>query len=109
VGVDDDATGRAIAIKKANEIELDLITGHYDSTLLKYRPRILGRNATELLAPELFARWTAYIQKEKGLALRSIETRYKPLESALRTHLDIPAHEVNEGRARDFAALCSEW
>jgi integrase len=108
VGMDDNPTGRAIAQKKAHEIQLDLMTGHYDSTKLKYRPRLLGRNPTEISAPELFAKWTAYIYTEKELAPRSVETRYKPLESSLKQHLDFPASKVTESKARDFAAICAE-
>jgi Arm DNA-binding domain len=39
VGVDDNATGRAIARKKAGQIETDIAAGYFDPTLLKYRPQ----------------------------------------------------------------------
>jgi integrase len=108
LGVDDNPTGRAFARQKAGQIETDLTAGHYDETLLRYKPRKLGRAATELSVPELFGKWTQYIYKEKGLSPRSIEARYKPLESALRKYLDIPAEQVTETKARNFAAICME-
>jgi integrase len=108
LGVDDNALGRAFAKEKAGQIEKDYSAGHYDATLLRYKPRLMGKNPTEVSAPELFAKWTQYVFKEKGLAVRSIEARYKPLESALKRHLDISANQVTESKARNFAAICME-
>jgi hypothetical protein len=34
------------------EIKIDLESGHYDETLLKYKPRKLGANPTEISAVE---------------------------------------------------------
>ena len=54
LGVADHPVGRAFAAKKMAEISMDLISGHYDPTLLKYKPRKLGANPTEISAVELF-------------------------------------------------------
>ena len=54
LGVASDATGLAFAQMKKSEIAMDLISGYYDSTLLKYKPRKLGRNPTEVSAVALF-------------------------------------------------------
>ncbi|NCJ05052.1 DUF3596 domain-containing protein [Synechococcales cyanobacterium C] len=40
-GVADSAIGRGLARQKASQIEADLITGQFDHTLLRYKPRIL--------------------------------------------------------------------
>jgi hypothetical protein len=42
LGVADSPIGRSLALQRKAEIELDWQTGHYDQTLLKYRPRTLG-------------------------------------------------------------------
>jgi integrase len=39
LGVDDNPTGRAFAKQKSGQIETDLTAGHYDETLLRYKPR----------------------------------------------------------------------
>jgi hypothetical protein len=67
LGVADSPIGRSLALQKKAEIELDWQTRHYDPTLLKYKPRTIGKNATEISAPELFAKFTQYQTKEKGL------------------------------------------
>jgi integrase len=58
IGLPDSTVGRALAQKTAAQIELDFRLGdeHYDRTLLKYKPRTLGKTATEISAPELFDR-----------------------------------------------------
>jgi integrase len=89
VGVDDNATRRAIAHKKAREIELDLLTGHYDPTKLKYKPRRLGKNKSEVTVVELFAAFTKAMKREKDLstgAIAKVKTtpsrREKPFSEA---------------------------
>ena len=50
---------KAFAQKIATRIELDFLQrdeGRYDATLLKYKPHLLGKSATEIFVPELFDR-----------------------------------------------------
>jgi integrase len=60
LGVTDSTVGRSLALETKAEIELDFKLylkrgeGYYDRTLLKYKPRTLGKSATEISAPELF-------------------------------------------------------
>lgn len=105
VGVNNDATGNAVARKKSSEIELDMQAGYFDPTLLKYKPKIFGKTATEITAPELFAKFTQNQAKEKNLANRSIEARYTPILRYLERSLNVPLHQVTERLAGDFAAL----
>jgi integrase len=108
LGVTDTPVGRAFAAKKMSEISMDLISGHYDPTLLKYRPRKLGANPTELTAVELFEKYTAFIIKDKGLAPGSMH-RYKAIASKLRECLmDKPAHQVSESIAKHAVAMMGE-
>jgi integrase len=90
-GVSDNPTGRAVAKLKSAEIEKDLINGYFDPTLLKYKPRTLGKTATEVNAPELFEKFTHHKLRNEGVSSRSIETRYKPLLGYLQRSLNIPA------------------
>jgi integrase len=106
-GVDDNATGRAIAKQKAAQIELDVQAGYFDLTLLKYKPRTIGKTATEITAPELFKRFTAHQFKEKGLAPGS-RRRYEPIQSYLEKWLNVPVHTVSKAVAGNFASICLE-
>jgi integrase len=106
-GVSDNATGRAIARQKAAQIELDVQAGYFDVTLLKYKPRTMGKTATEISAPELFKRFTAYQFKEKGLAPGS-RRRYEPIQSYLEQWLNVPAHTVSNAIAGNFVGICLE-
>jgi integrase len=107
-GVPSTPTGKAVAKMKAAEIEKDLACGYFDPTLLKYRPRTLGKTATEITAPELFKRFSEHKRKDLGVSDRSIETRYKPLMKWLEQHLSIPAEKVGEQQAKNFKALLLE-
>jgi len=57
VGVNNDATGNAVARKKSSEIELEMQSGYFALTLLKYKPKILGKTATEITVPELLTKF----------------------------------------------------
>jgi integrase len=112
LGIADSPVGRSLALSKKAEIELDWSLesqgkkGNYDPTLVKYRPRTLGKSATEISAPELFDRFTKHQAKTKGLSASSIKNRYRSITSALKKHLDKPAHQVSKCEAESFAAAC---
>lgn len=54
VGLPDSAVNRRVAQQKAAQIELDIASGNFDSTLTKYKP-VKGDRATEnVLIPDLF-------------------------------------------------------
>jgi integrase len=84
LGVFDNPVGRAFAAKKMADIKIDLASGYYDQTLLKYRPRKLGTNPTEITAVELFEKYSAFTIKDKGLAPRSIDLRRSRLRGCLK-------------------------
>ncbi|MBW4553933.1 MAG: tyrosine-type recombinase/integrase [Aphanocapsa sp. GSE-SYN-MK-11-07L] len=106
-GVDDNPTGRAVAKQKAAQIELDIQAGYFDPTLLKYRPRLIGRNPTEVSALELFERFTHAMEKDKNLAPGSLR-RYQGCASHLRRSLSLSAHQVTPTIAANFTALLLE-
>jgi integrase len=73
ISVANNVMGQAIAKQKASQIEVDMQAGYFDLSLLKYKPRILGKTATEVTAPELFERYTRVIAKDKALCNASLE------------------------------------
>jgi integrase len=110
IGLPDSPVNRKLAKTRAAEIELDFSLGgkHYDRTLLKYRPRTLGKSATEIPLPELFDRFTKFKAKHKGLTQSSITTRYLPVRKVLEKILDVPANEIGKREAEKFADFCAK-
>lgn len=106
-GVPATPTGKAIAKQKAAQIELDISVGYFDPTLLKYRPKTLGKTVTEISCAELFGRFAAHRQKEYGLSPGSIG-RYASIKEHLSTRLDMPAHQLSDRTAGNFAAYLIE-
>ncbi len=108
LGVRDDVIGRALARSKGAEIEKDLAAGYYDPTLLKYKPRILGANPTEITAVELFEKYIKHRCKEDLLSHSSIG-RLKAIASKLKQLLgDKLAEKVTVSVAKDAIARWSE-
>jgi integrase len=108
IGLPNSKTNKTLAGKLASKIEIDFHLGdeYYDCTLKKYRPRTLGKNATEISAPELFDRFTKY--KAKGLTQSSIDTRYVPVRKMLEKVLNMPANEIDKRAAEKFADACDK-
>jgi integrase len=108
LGVKDDSIGRALADRKMAEIRIDLDSGYYDSTLLKYKPRKLGKNPTEITAVELFDKYVKAVIDKKELARGSMD-RYKAVASKLEQFLtDKLAEKVTESVANDVVVRWSE-
>lgn len=81
------------------QIEQDFYTGHYDPTLLRYRPRTIGKNATEISAPELFSKFTQHQVKEQGLAKSTVTAKYKVIEHELERYLNLSAIGITKQTA----------
>lgn len=108
IGLPDSPINRQAALKKKKKIEDDWANGDYDSTLVKYRSQTLGKNATEILAPELFQCFADYQLKHKGLSVSSIESRYKPIVRMLENNFNQPAHQIGKYQVDNFAAICQK-
>jgi integrase len=80
--------GLAVAKMKMAEIEKDLNYGNFDTTLLKYKPRKLGKNPTEISAVELFEKYIPHYQQERGLSHGS-RLRLDAIASKLRQFLGV--------------------
>jgi integrase len=107
LGIMDSLPNRTYAEQKARQIELDILSGNYDRTLLKYRPRTLGKTATEVSTVDLFQRFTQQRFKDHDLAPGS-RSRYVCVQKYLERHLSVMAHTVGDRQSGDFAALLIE-
>jgi integrase len=75
--------GKTVAEQKLAIIKTDIQAGYFDPTLLKYKPRKLGSNPTEITAVKLFEKYTAAMAQDKGLSPGSMH-RYKAISSKVR-------------------------
>ena len=100
--------GKAAAQIKLATIEKDILSGHFDPTLLKYKPRKSGKNPTEITAVELFEKYIGHRQKEGSLSHSSIG-RLKAIASKLKQLLgDKLAEKVTTATAKEAIARWSE-
>jgi integrase len=107
-GLSDTKTHRAYVEGIANRIELDMISGQFDPTLMKYRPKRVGSNPSGVSCAQLFERFMQHKLNE-GVSPRSIETRYKPLLRYLERSLLCDTCEITEKKAKNFKALLLEF
>jgi integrase len=76
LGLPDSKTNRKVALSRATQIQLDILSGNFDPTLAKYKPSIaLTAKKTPLL--ELLDKFVAY--KTKAIDQRTLE-KYKTLQ-----------------------------
>lgn len=106
-GLTDTKTNRAYVQGVASRIELDMASGHFDPTLLKYRPNAVGSNPAGVSCPDLFEQYVKAIAKDKNLHPGSLR-RYQGCTSHVRKSLCVQAHQVNETMAGNFAAVLLE-
>jgi integrase len=100
--------GKAAAQMKLAAIEKDILSGHFDPTLLKYKPRKSGKNPTEITAVELFEKYIGHRQKEGSLSHSSIG-RLKAIASKLKQLLgDKLAEKVTTATAKTAISKWSE-
>jgi integrase len=100
--------GQAAAKLKIAQIEKDIAYGNFDTTLLRYKPRKMGKNPTAITAVELFEKYIPHYQQERGLSHGS-GLKLEAIASKL-NHLlgDKPAEKVTESVAKDIVARWSE-
>jgi integrase len=93
---------------KIAQIEKDIAYGNFDTTLLRYKPRKLGKNPTEITAVELFGKYIDYRRKE-GLLSHSSIGRLEAIASKLKQLLgDKLAEKVTTATAKDAISKWSE-
>jgi integrase len=92
----------------ANRIKLDIASGNFDRTKLKYAPQKLGKNPTAITAIELFQKYINHQEKEGTIQHGSIK-RLKTIASKLEKFIgDIPAQKLTETIAKNTIAQWSE-
>jgi integrase len=107
-GLKDSEFNRLIVSKTISRIETDIAAGYFDPTLLKYKPRRLGAKPTEITAVDLFRKYFAVMQKDKGLAPGSIG-RYKAIILKLENCLGLlPAVRVTEAVAKKVMVFMTD-
>jgi integrase len=80
----------------------------FDPTLLKYKPRTLGKTATEITAVALFERYAQAMKRDKALTRNGFQ-KYTALLSHLKAFFgDVGAESVGDRRAGDFSAYLLE-
>jgi integrase len=100
--------GISNANQKIAQIEKDIAYGNFDTTLLRYKPRTLGKNPTAITAARLFELYADYRAQDRELS-RSSLGRLKGIASKLKQLLgDKPAEKVTESVAKDAISRWSE-
>jgi integrase len=108
LGVADNPIGRALATKKMADIKIDLESGHYDETLLRYKPRVLGANPTEISAVDLFGKYVIHYKNHHDITHGS-GLRLKAIASKLEQFLgDKQANKVTESVAEKVVERWAE-
>jgi integrase len=98
--------GEAAAKLKIAQIGKDIAYGNFDTTLLRYKPRTMGKNPTAITAVELLDKYIAH--RQDSLSNGSI-VRLQAMASKLEKLLgDKPAEKVTESVAKDAIARWSE-
>lgn len=129
VGLPDSKVNRIFAQQKANQIELDIVSGNFDLTLKKYKPlKATSKNLAMMEVAELFRKFIESQTKAKNLQKGSL-CRYtatlihlerffasKPADKIdnflAEAFLEYLLNQVCERTAKDYLILvkaCWEW
>lgn len=101
LGLPDSLTNRAVAETKARQIELDIVSGHFDESLDSYRLQPRVKERVRLSVPELFERFMK--EKEKDVYKRTME-KYHVTLKYLRSYFgNKQAVELTEVLGQKFA------
>ncbi|NET34864.1 MAG: DUF3596 domain-containing protein [Cyanothece sp. SIO1E1] len=88
LGLPDTSINRKLAEQKARQIELDFVSGNFDSSLDKYRPQSVLRtqqpDITPKLTPKLKSIWAQYMEyKSPNVSPKTINGTYEPVTAHL--------------------------
>ncbi len=103
VGLPDSKINRIVAQQKASQIELDIASGNFDSTLEKYRPpKVTPKKSEATDVVGLFEKFTEVQAKAKKLEDGSLR-RYSAVLSNLKRFFPVqPADRVDSTLAENF-------
>jgi integrase len=102
LGLPDSKVNRTVAQQKANQIQLDIISGNFDSTLKKYKPTMLVQLA-QIGVVALFKKFYEY--RAKSLSGKTLEKYKATLGYLSRFFEDQRVSTINLAKAENFA----EW
>jgi plasmid stabilization system protein ParE len=107
-GFSDTPTNRKLAEMKARQIELDILSGYFDETLVKYKPQSALSTVTPTVTPisidqlslaELWKKYTDF--KRPGLSPSTLAKDYVKVSRCINVHL--PTQSLNDAVAiRDW-------
>jgi len=101
LGLPDSLTNRAVAEGKARQIELDILSGHFDKSLDRYRLQQKVEQRVRLTVPNLFERFMK--EKQKDVYKRTME-KYQVTLKQLQEHFgNKQATELTEELGQEFA------
>ncbi|NJR65803.1 MAG: hypothetical protein HC772_11505 [Leptolyngbyaceae cyanobacterium CRU_2_3] len=73
MGLPNTPVNRTFTQQKASQIELDIISGNFDDTLKKYKPkRTTTKNLEPITAGDVFEKFMVDQEKTKGLQVGSV-------------------------------------
>jgi integrase len=98
LGLYDNPLARKVAQSRANQIEADLVTGNFDTTLQKYKGKAADApDVCGLTAVELFDRFT----KQRGVDARTLE-KYAAIRSKLFGYFNGRNADIGSEAADEF-------
>jgi integrase len=112
LGFSDTPTHRKLAEAKARQLELDILSGHFDHTLERYKPQVVLSVATPDITPQITPQitpkvslaelWEGFVEYKRPQC--SENTMYYVYQH-FTTYLEkLPTHDLGEaGQIRDFA------
>ena len=101
LGLQDSLTNRTVAEAKARQIELDIVSGHFDDSLDRYRLQPRAEERVRLSVPALFERFMK--EKEKDVYKRTMEKYQVTLKNLQDRFGNKQAVELTEVLAQEFA------
>jgi integrase len=109
VGLPDTAVNRTFAQQKASQIELDIISGNFDSTLKKYKPkRATSKHLEQSTAGDVFEKFMVDQKKAKGLQVGSVCRYTGALRQLQRFFKDKPVEYIGAMDTGNFVAYLKE-
>jgi integrase len=106
-GLKDSKVSRAFVQGIVSRIELDMVSGQFDVTLVRYRPQIVGANPVGITCVELFSRFSE-ARKSEGLSNGALE-KYRAIRANLERYLkDVRVDALSDRMAGNFVAALLE-
>jgi integrase len=102
LGIPDSKSNRKMAEAKAQQIELDILSGNFDSTLFKYKPEKSSsqHQVSPLTIPGLFQRFMEY--KSKEVSLKTMEKYRATFKYLMDFFLNKPIDALSDTAAEEF-------